>query len=95
MGYLHEQIKEVDWHDEVTLGTSTEAVKITSVPSQHFSWLFNKLQTSLSLKFAFIIQSKDAKVFFGGDSGYFDGFKKIGEKYGPFDLTLLDSGTTQ
>ncbi len=90
-GISDEQIKEVDWHDEVTLGTSTEAVKITSVPSQHFSGRsINDRQASLWS--AFIIQSKDAKVFFGGDSGYFDGFKKIGEKYGPFDLTLLDSG---
>lgn len=27
-----------------------------------------------------------------GDSGHFDGCKSIGEKYGPFDLTLLETG---
>jgi L-ascorbate metabolism protein UlaG (beta-lactamase superfamily) len=32
------------------------------------------------------------RIFFSGDSGYFDGFRKIGEKYGPFDLTLLETG---
>lgn len=31
-------------------------------------------------------------MFFSGDSGYFDGFKQIGENYGPFDLTLLETG---
>jgi len=31
-------------------------------------------------------------VYFSGDSGYFDGFKKIGEKYGPFDLTMIEAG---
>lgn len=32
------------------------------------------------------------RLFFSGDSGYFEGFKKIGEIYGPFDLTMLESG---
>ena len=34
----------------------------------------------------------NARVFFSGDSGYFDGFKAIGEKFGPFDVTLLENG---
>jgi L-ascorbate metabolism protein UlaG (beta-lactamase superfamily) len=32
------------------------------------------------------------KLFFTGDSGYFDGFKRIGERYGPFDLALVETG---
>ena len=31
-------------------------------------------------------------MFFSGDSGYFAGFKEIGERFGPFDLTFLESG---
>ena len=31
-------------------------------------------------------------MFFGGDSGYFPGFKEIGNQYGPFDLTFLECG---
>jgi L-ascorbate metabolism protein UlaG (beta-lactamase superfamily) len=31
-------------------------------------------------------------MFFSGDSGYFDGFKHIGTKYGPFDVTMLETG---
>jgi L-ascorbate metabolism protein UlaG (beta-lactamase superfamily) len=34
----------------------------------------------------------DLKVFFSGDTGYFKGFKEIGDKYGPFDLTLIETG---
>ena len=34
----------------------------------------------------------DTRIFFSGDSGYFDGFKRIGEQYGPFDLTLMETG---
>jgi L-ascorbate metabolism protein UlaG (beta-lactamase superfamily) len=29
-------------------------------------------------------------IYLGGDSGYSDQFKLIGERYGPFDLALLD-----
>ena len=32
------------------------------------------------------------RIFFSGDTGYFDGFKRIGEQYGPFDLTLMETG---
>jgi len=31
-------------------------------------------------------------VFFSGDSGYGPHFKEIGNKYGPFDLALMECG---
>lgn len=34
----------------------------------------------------------ERRVFFSGDSGYFDGFAEIGRRFGPFDLTLMESG---
>ena len=33
-----------------------------------------------------------SRVFFCGDSGFFDGFRDIGRDHGPFDLTLISSG---
>ena len=35
---------------------------------------------------------KNLRLFFSGDSGYFDGFKEIGQRYGPFDLTMIETG---
>lgn len=32
------------------------------------------------------------RIFFSGDTGYFDGFKAIGERFGGFDLTLMETG---
>jgi len=90
-GIPDERIVELDWHESTTIGEVADCVTITSVPSQHFSGRsLNDRQSSLWS--AFIIHDTQAKVFFGGDSGYFDGFKTIGEDHGPFDLTLLDSG---
>lgn len=31
-------------------------------------------------------------IFFSGDSGYFKGFKEIGDKFGPFDMTFMENG---
>ena len=38
------------------------------------------------------IKNQNKSFFYSGDSGYFDGFKEIGEKYGPFDLTIIETG---
>ena len=32
------------------------------------------------------------RLFFSGDTGYFDGFAEIGRRFGPFDVTLLETG---
>ena len=40
-----------------------------------------------------MIRTNDHTLFFSGDSAYFDGFKTIGEKFGPFDMTFLECGS--
>ncbi|SHI11239.1 MBL fold metallo-hydrolase [Ferrimonas marina] len=82
-----QQVTEMDWWDSVTLG-STELV---ATPAQHFSGrsLWDR-DSTLWASFAFI--GSHSRVFFSGDTGYFDGFAEIGERYGPFDLTLMETG---
>ncbi|MNM57549.1 Beta-lactamase superfamily domain protein [compost metagenome] len=41
---------------------------------------------------SWVIASPERKVFFSGDSGYGPHFKQIGDKYGPFDLALMECG---
>jgi L-ascorbate metabolism protein UlaG (beta-lactamase superfamily) len=41
---------------------------------------------------SFVIQTPQNKVYVGGDSGYDTHFKEIGEKFGPFDLAILECG---
>jgi L-ascorbate metabolism protein UlaG (beta-lactamase superfamily) len=85
-GVLPENIVELDWWGTTTL----DGITIAATPSQHFSGrsLTDRKKT---LWASWVIKSKTANVFFGGDSGYFPGFKKIGETFGPFNVTLLDS----
>jgi L-ascorbate metabolism protein UlaG (beta-lactamase superfamily) len=39
-----------------------------------------------------VLQTSGYKLFLGGDSGYEQHFKTIGDRYGPFDLAILECG---
>lgn len=87
-GVPRAKITELDWWDEIQVN---EHLMIAATPAQHFSGrgLSDRYET---LWASWVIKSKNHKVFFSGDSGYFDAFKTIGEKYGPFNMTFLESG---
>lgn len=87
-GVAEEKIVELNWWQEVALNSG---LTIAATPSRHFSGrgLFDRNKT---LWASWVIRTGSKKVFFSGDSGYFAGFKEIGEKYGPFDLTFLECG---
>ena len=73
-------------------GTHTRTtLRICQLIPRHFSGrgLFNRDKT---LWGSWIIKFENKTLYFGGDSGYFDEFKKIGKEYGPFDLVMLDTG---
>ena len=81
------RIHELGWWQEMNF----QGFRMISVPSRHFSGrgLTNRFST---LWGAWIFDNGEQKVFFGSDSGYFPGFKEIGERFGPFDLSLLECG---
>ena len=86
-GVTPEKITEVNWWDEVDLGN----LKLAFTPTRHFSGrgLRDRFHT---LWGSWVIMSDSKRVYFSGDSGYFPGFKEIGDKYGPFDLTFMECG---
>ncbi|CAI8756257.1 N-acyl-phosphatidylethanolamine-hydrolysing phospholipase D [Pseudomonas donghuensis] len=81
------KVRQLDWWQE----TSVEGVRFVATPAQHFSGrgLFDSNST---LWASWVMIDDQLKVFFSGDTGYFDGFKEIGKQYGPFDLTLIETG---
>lgn len=82
-----EQIQEHDWWQETQVGDVT----LAATPAQHFSGRgLSDMDTTLWA--SWVIIHGEQRYFFSGDSGYFDGFKTIGERYGPFDLTMMESG---
>ena len=81
------QIIERDWYDSHTVSDTD----FTLTPSRHFSGrgLTNRNTT---LWGSWVMQNDSAAVFYGGDSGYFEEFKVIGDRYGPFDIAFLENG---
>jgi L-ascorbate metabolism protein UlaG (beta-lactamase superfamily) len=82
-----DRIQECNWWEEV----DAAGLLLGCTPARHFSGrsLTNRNST---LWCSWIIKGKDERIYFSGDSGYGPHFKEIGEKYGPFDLTLMECG---
>ncbi len=83
---LGENAIELDWWDEVNF----KGLRIIFTPTQHFSgrWINDANET---LWGGYVIIGKK-KFYFGGDTGYFFGFKLIGDIFGPFELVCLPIG---
>jgi len=82
-----DQITELDWWEEIQI----EDIQLIATPARHFSGrgLNDRYKT---LWCSYVIKNKTDAIYFGGDSGYDTHFKEIGEKYGPFDLAMLECG---
>lgn len=81
------KITELDWWESVKLNGGFELI---ATPARHFSGRgFSRFKT---LWASFVLKTPDRSIYMGGDSGYDDHFKAIGEKYGPFDIALLECG---
>lgn len=86
-GVAPEKIKELDWWEQIEY----QGIVLTATPGRHFSGrLLNDRMASLWCGWA--ILSEHSNIYLSGDSGYFDGFKEVGEKLGPFDLGLMECG---
>lgn len=80
-------IIEFDWYQDVTIQGS----QFVLTPARHFSGrgITNRFST---LWGSWVIRSDTMNVFFSGDSGYFNEFVKIGQRFGPFDIAFIENG---
>ncbi|WP_329740412.1 MBL fold metallo-hydrolase [Dyella sp. A6] len=91
------KVQQFDWWQ----GTRIDGIEFTATPAQHFSGrgMFDGNRT---LWASWVIvdpvdgvraqNQRPLKLFFSGDSGYFDGFEAIGQRFGPFDVTMIETG---
>ncbi len=82
---IHE-VEELDWWQERRVGP----LVITCVPAQHFSgrtlWDRNRRLWS-----GWVIAGS-RRLYFAGDTAYFEGLRDIGARLGPFDLAAIPIG---
>lgn len=86
-GIPHTRIIELDWWE----GYSVADLRITATPARHASGrhLFDQDHT---LWAGYALQGSRHRVFFSGDTGLFPAMSEIGERLGPFDLTMIEVG---
>lgn len=86
-GIADKLISEMDWWEQLT----HLDISFTSTPNKHFSGRKTNDRNS-TLWSSWVIQSDKYNIFFSSDSGYWHGFKDIGDKFGPFDFCMVECG---
>lgn len=81
------KVHELDWWQSLDL----HGLRLVATPAQHFSGRGLR-DGDRTLWASWVMIAASHKVFFSGDTGYHKGFKEIGERFGPFDLTLMETG---
>ncbi|WP_320065395.1 MBL fold metallo-hydrolase [Micromonospora sp. RTGN7] len=85
-GVPEHRIIELDWSESHRVGGLT----VTATAAQHFSG--RGLRRDGTLWSSWVVAGAHRRVFYTGDSGYFDGYAEIGAEHGPFDVTLMQIG---
>ncbi|MFC4591573.1 MBL fold metallo-hydrolase [Sphaerisporangium corydalis] len=85
-GVPPERVIELDWEEDAQVA----GLRFTSTAARHFSG--RTLSRNETLWGSWAVAGERRRVFYAGDSGYFDGYARIGADHGPFDLTLMPIG---
>jgi N-acyl-phosphatidylethanolamine-hydrolysing phospholipase D len=78
-------IQEVDWWERVDLGGG---IQLISLPAQHWSRRIGQ-DFNTSLWASYLLVTPGATIYYGGDSGYFVGYREIGKQYPGIDYALM------
>jgi L-ascorbate metabolism protein UlaG (beta-lactamase superfamily) len=80
-------ITELDWWESTQIA---EDILLTALPARHFSG--RGIQRNATLWASFALKLFGYNFYIGGDSGYDTHFVEIGEKFGPFDMAMIECG---
>lgn len=81
------KVRQLDWWQQ----TQVKGVQLVAVPAQHFSGR-GLNDSDKTLWASWVIKTAELNLFFSGDTGYHADFKTIGQRFGPFDVTMLETG---
>ena len=82
-----DQIVELDWGQSYDL----DGLEIIAEASRHFSGR-GLMDRNKTLWASWVIRGNKRRVFYSSDGGFDQRFARIGQKYGPFDLTMIECG---
>ena len=81
------KVRQLDWWEQ----TAAAGVRFVAAPAQHFSGR-GLSDGNSTLWASWVILAGDLRLYFSGDTGYHADFKTIGERFGPFDVTFMETG---
>ena len=84
------RVRELDWWQSLEVG----GTRFTFLPLQHWSRRLGQSYNQ-SLWGGWLLQRGGRKIFYGGDSGYFVGFKEFGRLFPGIEVALLPVGAYQ
>ena len=87
-GVPNERIVELDWWETHPFGH----VNVHATPARHASGRLSDGRQNQTLWAGYAFVGRNQRAFFSGDTGLFPGMEEIGERYGPFDVTMIEVG---
>ncbi|WP_432833148.1 MBL fold metallo-hydrolase [Dactylosporangium sp. CA-092794] len=85
-GVPADRLIELDWEEEATV----RGITLTATAARHFSG--RRFARDGTLWASWVVKGASRSVFYTGDSGYFAGYKQIGDQFGPFDVSMIQVG---
>lgn len=86
-GVPKERIVELDWWDQVTV----KGLTVVCTPARHASGRM-LIDDDSKLWAGWALLGPAHRVYYSGDTGLFPAMRDIGQRLGPFDLTLIEVG---
>jgi len=86
-GLAPDRVIECDWGGRVAVA----GLEVVCLPAQHWS-ARGAFDRRVALWGSYAVIGPARRFYFAGDSGYFDGFARIGEAHGPFDVAAVPIG---
>lgn len=83
-----ERVTQLAWWEETTL----DGLTVTCAPARHWSRRGPLAGQERGWASFALRHREGGSVYFGGDSGWFDGYTEIGRRLGPFNLIALPIG---
>jgi L-ascorbate metabolism protein UlaG (beta-lactamase superfamily) len=84
-GLNKSDVTEMDWWQDVDVGGG---VRVVCLPAQHWSRRISQ-GVNRTLWASFLVITPTVTIYYGGDSGYFIGYREIGKRYPGIDYALL------
>lgn len=82
-----ESVLELGWWEVVEVG----GTRFTCLPAQHWSRRLGQGRNE-TLWSSWLLERDGRRVYFGGDSGYFVGYREFGRRFPEIDVALLPIG---